>query len=140
MAFGLLSLAACGSEVSDDAFLTENGEREAVTTTESGLQYEVIREGDGPQPTLADQVTVHYRGTLVDGTQFDSSYDRGEPITFPLGAVVPGWKEGLQLMSVGSHYKLYLPPALGYGAAGKGPIPPNSTLIFDVELLEIAGR
>jgi FKBP-type peptidyl-prolyl cis-trans isomerase FkpA/FKBP-type peptidyl-prolyl cis-trans isomerase FklB len=120
-----------------DSFLATNAEREGVRTTDSGLQYEVIEEGDGPKPGPDDQVTVHYRGTLPDGTQFDSSYDRGEPATFGVQGVIPGFAEGLQLMSVGSKYKLYIPPDLGYGPRGQGPIPPNSTLIFELELLDI---
>ena len=120
-----------------DSFLAANAEREGVVTTESGLQYEVIEEGDGPSPGPEDQVTIHYTGTLPDGTQFDSSRDRGEPSTFPVQGVIPGFSEGLQLMSVGSNYKLYIPPELGYGARPQGSIPPNSALIFDVELLEI---
>lgn len=142
-----LLLTACGDEggtgtdgAAADPFLTENAKREGVTTTDSGLQYEVIQQGEGVKPTLADEVTVHYRGELTDGTVFDSSFDRGEPITFPLMAVVPGWKEGLQLMSTGSRYKLYIPGDLGYGPSGKGPIPPNATLIFEVELIAVNGR
>ena len=109
-----------------------------VTTTVSGLQYEVLTEGTGPKPSATDNVTVHYKGTLTDGTVFDSSYDRGQPATFPLNRVIPGWTEGVQLMSVGSKYKLTIPPNLGYGAAGAGgKIPPNSTLIFEVELIKI---
>jgi len=109
-----------------------------VTTTASGLQYEVLTEGSGPKPSATDNVTVHYKGTLTDGTVFDSSYDRGQPATFPLNRVIPGWTEGVQLMSEGSKYKLTIPPNLGYGAAGAGgKIPPNSTLIFEVELIKI---
>ena len=120
------------------AFLEENGKREGVMTTESGIQYEVISEGDGAKPTETSTVTVHYEGTLIDGTVFDSSYENGEPISFPLSGVIPGWTEGLQLMTVGSTYKLYIPSNLGYGARSTGPIPGNSVLIFKVELLEIA--
>lgn len=120
-----------------DSFLATNAEREGVQTTDSGLQYEVIEEGDGPKPGPDDQVTIDYRGTLPDGTQFDSSYDRGEPATFNVQGVIPGFAEGLQLMSVGSKYKLYIPPDLGYGPRGQGPIPPNSTLIFEIEMLDI---
>ena len=119
-----------------DSFLAANAEREGVMTTESGLQYEVIEEGDGPSPGPEDQVTIHYTGTLPDGTQFDSSRG-GDPATFPVQGVIPGFSEGLQLMSVGSNYKLYISPELGYGPRPQGSIPPNSALIFDVELLEI---
>lgn len=109
-----------------------------VETTASGLQYQVIRECDGTKPTAASSVTVHYRGTLVDGTEFDSSYSRGQPATFPLNGVIAGWTEGVQLMSVGSLYRFTIPPELGYGAAGAGgSIPPNATLNFDIELLGI---
>ena len=109
-----------------------------MITTASGLQYDVLEEGDGDKPTLQDVVTVHYKGELEDGTVFDSSYDRGSPTSFPLARVVPGWKEGLQLMPVGSKYRFVIPPDLGYGPRGQGPIPPNATLIFQVELLGIA--
>ncbi len=119
------------------AFLEENGKKENVITTESGLQYEVVTLGDGPMPTEASTVSVHYEGTLLDGTVFDSSYDSGEPISFPLGNVIPGWTEGLQLMPAGSTYKFYIPSNLAYGAREQGPIPANSTLIFKVELLEV---
>jgi FKBP-type peptidyl-prolyl cis-trans isomerase len=119
------------------AFLEENGRRDGVFTTESGLQYEVITEGTGPKPTETSTVTVFYEGSLTDGTVFDSSYDTGDSVTFPLDGVIPGWTEGLQLMSVGSTYKLYLPSNLGYGSRGTGPIPGNSVLVFKVELLAI---
>jgi len=108
-----------------------------VETTESGLQYEVLEEGSGPKPGATDRVTVHYKGELLNGTVFDSSYDRGEPITFALNQVIKGWTEGVQLMPVGSKYKFTIPSDLGYGARGQGPIPANSTLIFQVELLGI---
>ncbi len=120
------------------AFLEENGKREGVMTTESGLQYEVVTEGTGARPIETSNVTVHYEGTLIDGTVFDSSYESGEPISFPLNGVIPGWTEGLQLMTVGSTYKLYIPSGLGYGPRSSGPIPGNSVLTFKVELLEIA--
>ena len=109
-----------------------------MQTTASGLKYEVLKMGNGPKPTLADNVTVHYRGELTNGTVFDSSYDRGEPATFPLGRVVQGWQEGVQLMPLGSTFRFEIPPDLGYGSRGAGAaIPPNATLIFQVELLGI---
>jgi FKBP-type peptidyl-prolyl cis-trans isomerase len=121
-----------------EAFLAENGAREGVVTTDSGLQYEVLREGDGASPGPDDRVTIHYRGTLIDGTEFDSSYERGSPSTFGVGGVIPGFSEGLQLMSVGSQYKFYIPGDIGYGLQGSAPdIGPNATLIFEVELIEI---
>jgi len=120
------------------AFLAENGKRPSVKTTASGLQYEILNAGDGPKPAATDRVRVHYRGTLVDGTEFDSSYQRGEPAVFPANRVIPGWTEALQLMAVGSKWKLFIPPALGYGDQGAGAaIPPQATLIFEVELLGI---
>lgn len=119
------------------AFLEENGKKEGVITTESGLQYEIITKGDGPMPSETSTVSVFYEGTLIDGTVFDSSYETGDTVTFPLSGVIRGWTEGLQLMPVGSTYMFYLPSNLGYGAQGGGPIPPNSTLIFKVELLGI---
>lgn len=118
-------------------FLAKNKLRPEVKTTASGLQYEVIKEGSGEKPTAKDSVTCHYKGTLLNGTVFDNSYDRGQPITFPLGGVIPGWTEGLQLMSVGSKYKFYIPYSLAYGAFDYGPIPGGSTLTFEVELLEV---
>ena len=120
------------------AFLDENGKKEGVTTTASGLQYEVLTNGTGATPVETDQVTVHYHGTLVDGTVFDSSVERGQPATFPVNGVIPGWVEALQLMNVGSKYKLYIPSDLAYGERGAGgSIGPNETLIFEVELLSI---
>jgi FKBP-type peptidyl-prolyl cis-trans isomerase len=121
-----------------EAFLAENAQKEGVTVTESGLQYEVLEEGDGPKPGPTDQVTIQYRGTLIDGTQFDSSYDRGEPATFGVNGVIAGFSEGLQLMSVGSKYRFFIPSDLGYGPNGSGRnIGPNAALIFEVELLGI---
>jgi FKBP-type peptidyl-prolyl cis-trans isomerase len=121
-----------------NAFLEENKSREGVNTTASGLQYEVISEGDGPKPSADDRVRVHYHGTLIDGTVFDSSVERGEPAVFGVGQVIPGWTEALQLMPVGSKWKIYVPSNLAYGERGAGAdIGPNTTLIFEVELLEI---
>lgn len=121
-------------------FLEENAKREGVKTTESGLQYEVIKEADGPQPGPNDVVTVHYEGSLTDGTVFDSSIKRGSPIDLPVGGVIPGWVEGLQLMHVGEKYKLYIPSELAYGEQSPSPlIPANSVLVFDLELLGIKG-
>lgn len=119
------------------AFLEENGKKEGVITTESGLQYEVVTLGDGEKPDENSTVTVHYEGKLIDGTIFDSSYDRGETVSFPLSGVIPGWTEGLQLMPVGSTFMLYVPSNLGYGPTASGPIPGNSVLIFKVELINI---
>ncbi|AEY00809.1 FKBP-type peptidyl-prolyl cis-trans isomerase FkpA [Oceanimonas sp. GK1] len=120
-----------------EEFLKENAKRDGVQVTESGLQYEVLTEGEGDKPAAEDVVTVHYTGTLVDGTQFDSSVERGEPASFPLNQVIPGWTEGVQLMPVGAKYKFYIPSALAYGETGAGSIPGNAVLIFDVELLDI---
>ncbi|MCB0640756.1 MAG: FKBP-type peptidyl-prolyl cis-trans isomerase, partial [Phaeodactylibacter sp.] len=120
------------------AFLAENGKRSEVTTTATGLQYEVLKEGAGESPKPTDRVSVHYHGTLLDGTVFDSSVERGEPAQFPVQGVIPGWVEALQLMKPGSKWKLYIPSDLAYGSRGAGgDIGPNSTLIFEVELLEI---
>lgn len=124
-----------------NAFLEKNKARAGVITTESGLQYEIITEGTGPKPTETDVVKVNYHGTLMDGKVFDSSVDRGEPVEFPVGQVIPGWVEALQLMPVGSKWKIYIPGALGYGERGAGgDIGPNSVLIFDVELIEIVAE
>ena len=120
-----------------EQFLKENAEKEGVVTTKSGLQYKIITEGHGAKPTLTDLVRVHYEGRLVDGTVFDSSYQRGESIVFGLQQVIAGWTEALQLMPVGSVWEIYLPQELAYGDRDLGPIPPNSTLIFKVELLGI---
>jgi FKBP-type peptidyl-prolyl cis-trans isomerase FklB len=122
----------------NEAFLTENKGKNGVIVTPSGLQYEVIKMGNGPKPTTESVVRVHYVGTLIDGTQFDSSVERGEPAEFPVTGVIAGWTEALQLMPVGSKFKLYLPEALAYGPSGAGDIiQPYSTLIFEVELLDI---
>ena len=120
------------------AFLEENKKRPGIVTLPSGLQYEVINEGTGKKPKATDQVRCHYEGTLVDGTLFDSSIQRGEPAVFGVNQVIPGWVEALQLMSEGAKWKLYIPSDLGYGARGAGEmIPPHSTLVFEVELLEV---
>ena len=118
-------------------FLEQNKQKDGVITTESGLQYLILSEGRGNNPTLNDNVTVHYHGTLIDGTIFDSSVDRKQPATFPLNGVIPGWQEALQMMSVGSKWKIFIPSELAYGDSGAGAIGPNSTLIFEVELLSI---
>jgi len=118
-------------------FLEKNKQKDGVMTTESGLQYLILSEGRGNNPTLNDNVTVHYHGTLIDGTIFDSSVDRKEPASFPLNGVIPGWQEALQMMSVGSKWKIFIPSELAYGESGAGAIGPNSTLIFEVELLSI---
>jgi len=120
-----------------DKFLLENHSKEGVQVTDSGLQYKVLEMGDGPKPAATDKVKVHYRGTLLNGEEFDSSYARGEQISFQLNQVIPGWTEGVQLMPVGSKFMFYIPPGLAYGPAGGGPIGPNATLIFQVELLGI---
>ncbi len=119
------------------AFLAQNGQRPEVTTTASGLQYEILTAGTGPKPTSSQRVKVHYHGTLIDGTVFDSSVQRGEPSEFGVTQVIKGWIEGLQLMPQGSKWKLYIPADLAYGNVDKGTIPPGSTLIFEVELLEV---
>lgn len=116
-------------------FLEENAKREGVVVTGSGLQYEILHQGDGNRPTALNMVNVHYKGTLLDGYVFDSSYDRGEPNKFDLGRLIPGWTEGIQLMPIGSKYKFFIPSELGYGSREAGAIPPHSVLIFEVELL-----
>ncbi len=121
-----------------DDYMAENAKREGVTVTESGLQYEVLKSGDGAKPKATDTVSVHYVGTLLDGTEFDSSVKRGQPATFPLNQVIPGWTEGVQLMNTGSKYRFVIPSDLAYGNKGAGAkIGPGETLIFEVELLEI---
>lgn len=129
-------LAAKNREAGEE-FLAENAGREGVETTDSGLQFEVLEEGDGDKPTADDRVRVHYTGELISGEVFDSSRERGEPVTFGLNQVIPGWTEGLQLMNEGSRVKLYIPSDLAYGPGGNQRIGPNETLVFDVELLEI---
>ncbi len=124
-----------------EAFLAENGKRTEVHTTSSGLQYEVITDGNGAQPGAGDRVKVHYTGKLIDGTIFDSSVERGEPATFGVTQVIPGWVEALQMMKAGSKWRLYIPSDLAYGPQGAGgTIGPNQTLIFDVELLGVIGK
>jgi FKBP-type peptidyl-prolyl cis-trans isomerase FklB len=119
------------------AFMAANATKEGVVTLPSGLQYKIMVAGTGPKPTATDSVVCQYRGTLLDNTEFDNSYKRGQPVTINVGGVIKGWSEALQLMPVGSKWQLFIPPALAYGEAGKGPIGPNSTLIFEVELLSI---
>lgn len=120
------------------AFLSENGKKDGVVTLPSGLQYKILSEGTGKSPAKEDTVTVNYRGTLIDGTEFDSSYKRGEPATFPVGGVIPGWTEALQLMKEGAKWQLFIPADLAYGERGAGPvIEPNSALLFEVELISI---
>lgn len=127
-----------GAIAEGKAFLAENKKKPGITELPSGLQYEVIKAAEGQKPQATDQVTVHYKGTLINGTQFDSSIDRGQPATFGLNQVIAGWTEGLQQMAVGSKYRFYIPYQLGYGERGAGKdIPPYSTLIFEVELLKI---
>ena len=120
-----------------DKFLLENRVKEGVQVTDSGLQYKVVVMGDGAKPAASDKVTVHYRGTLLNGEEFDSSYSRNQPTSFQLDQVIPGWTEGVALMPVGSKFMFYIPPGLAYGPNGGGPIGPNATLIFEVELLSI---
>lgn len=119
------------------AYRAENAKREGVVVTTSGLQYEIIQAGDGPNPTVEDTVTIHYRGTLINGTEFDSSYKRGKPASFPLKNLIKGWQEGVPLMKEGAKYKFVVPPELGYGGNNAGQIPPNSTLVFEIELIKV---
>jgi len=131
-------MASAEAQEEGAAFLKDNMAREGVMVTDSGLQYEVVTDAEGPKPTVDDTVSVHYVGTLMDGTEFDSSIARGEPASFPLKGVIPGWTEGLQLMNVGSKYRFVIPSDLAYGDRGAGEaIGPGETLIFEVELLEI---
>jgi FKBP-type peptidyl-prolyl cis-trans isomerase FklB len=124
-----------------DAFLADNKTKEGVVTLPSGLQYKILKEGTGPKPSATDSVVCNYKGTLIDNTEFDSSYKRGQPATFPVGQVIKGWTEVLQLMPVGSKWQVWVPSELGYGPRGPGgPIGPNATLIFEIELLSIQGK
>jgi len=133
------SLQAQSGAEKGEKFMKENATKEGVKTTASGLQYKILKEGEGKSPKATDTVSVHYRGTLLDGKEFDSSYKRGEPAEFPLNGVIKGWTEGLQLLKEGGKAILYIPPALGYGARGTpgGPIGPNETLTFEVELVKV---
>ncbi len=129
---------AASAKTSGEDFLKENAKKEGVITLPSGLQYQVLREGNGKKPSATDQVECHYEGTLIDGQVFDSSYQRGEPATFGLNQVIKGWTEGLQLMQEGAKYRFFIPYTLGYGDRGAGQsIPPYATLIFDVELINV---
>ena len=133
-----LAMMAAENKLEGETFLAENGQREGVVTTATGLQYEVITEGTGKTPQATDQVKVDYRGSFIDGTEFDSSYERGEPVSFSVEGIIPGWTEALLMMKEGAKWKLYIPANLGYGEQGAPPvIEPNSTLIFEVELKEI---
>src|SRR6201992_3584588 len=140
-AFTLAPLTTMADSATEkgEAFLKENASKEGVKTTASGLQYKIVKEGAGKSPKATDTVLVHYRGTLLNGTEFDSSYKRNEPISFPLNRVIPGWTEGLQLVKEGGKAILYIPSKLAYGESGTpgGPIGPNETLIFEVELLKV---
>ena len=146
LALALVMLAACGPSkkavdnlAAAKTFLATNGKAAGVVTLPSGLQYKIVQSGPatGLKPHTGDEVKVHYEGKLLDGSVFDSSIQRGEPVSFPLNRVIPGWTEGVQLMPVGSKFKFTIPAALAYGDQGAGPIPPHSVLQFDVELLEI---
>jgi len=129
--------AAEANRAEGEAYLAENAERDGVETTDSGLQYRELEDGDGPTPDAQDSVEVHYEGTLIDGTVFDSSYERGEPVSFRVDQVIEGWQEALQLMNVGDTWEIVIPAELAYGAQGQGPIGPYETLLFKVELLDI---
>lgn len=133
----LAAEASSQQSAAGQSFLAKNKVRDGVVVTESGLQYEILTAGDGAKPTADQTVEVHYHGTLIDGTVFDSSVQRGETVSFPVGGVIAGWVEGLQLMSVGSKWKLFIPAELGYGDRAQGPIPAGSVLVFDVELISI---
>ena len=132
-----IKVVAEANKKEGEDFLAENAKKEGVVTTDSGLQYKVLEAGEGPKPSATDTVSVNYRGTLIDGTEFDSSYKRGQPVSFPVNGVISGWTEALQLMSEGAKWELYIPSDLAYGPGGTGgPIGPNATLIFEVELLK----
>jgi len=129
---------ADAAKADGEAFLAENGKKDGVVTLPSGLQYQVLKEGNGKKPSATDQVVCHYEGTLIDGTVFDSSYQRNQPATFGLNQVIPGWTEGVQLMQEGAKYRFFIPYKLAYGERGAGAqIPPFATLVFDVELIEV---
>ena len=131
-------MAAAKNQQEGEKFLAENKQREGITTTSSGLQYRVIKAGNGKQPESNATVVVHYRGKLLDGNEFDSSYQRNEPATFPINGVIKGWQEALPLMKEGAHWELFIPPQLAYGSKGAGSrIGPNQMLVFEVELLEV---
>lgn len=130
--------AGKAAKAAGEAFLAENGKKDGVVTLPSGLQYQVLKEGNGKKPSATDQVVCHYEGTLIDGTVFDSSYQRNQPATFGLNQVIPGWTEGVQLMQEGAKYRFFIPYNLAYGERGAGAqIPPFATLVFDVELIEV---
>ena len=130
--------AGKAAKAEGEAFLAENGKKEGIITLSSGLQYQVLKEGNGKKPSATDQVVCHYEGTLIDGTVFDSSYQRNQPATFGLNQVIPGWTEGVQLMQEGAKYRFFIPYKLAYGERGAGAqIPPFATLVFDVELIEV---
>ena len=136
-----MKLAGDANQKEGAAFLAANKTKEGVVTTSSGLQYKVLKQGDGPKPTATDSVVCNYKGTLINGTEFDSSYKRGQPATFPVNGVIKGWTEALQLMPTGSKWQLFVPADLAYGARGAGQdIGPNATLIFEVELLSIQAK
>jgi FKBP-type peptidyl-prolyl cis-trans isomerase len=132
--------AAVTNKKEGEDFLAANKTKEGVVTLPSGLQYKILTPGTGPKPTTSDSVVCNYKGALVNGTEFDSSYKRGTPATFPVTGVIKGWTEALQLMPVGSKWQLFIPSDLAYGESGRGEIPPNATLIFEVELVSIAGK
>ena len=133
--------AAATNKAEGENFLAANKAKEGVVTLPSGLEYKILKAGDGPKPAASDQVVCNYRGTLINGTEFDSSYKRGQPATFPVGQVIKGWTEALQLMPVGSKWQLFIPSEMAYGQHGPSPaIGPNATLIFEVELLSIQGK